>query len=86
MVPVGYGIFLGGFLWAWTSNSDISFACAEATMYIGLGSMVAGAACFIAGTPTICIYKTRLNSLKKKYNTSLQIGTSSNGMAQTISF
>lgn len=44
MVPVGYGIFLGGFLWAWTSNSDISFACAEATMYIGLGSMVAGAA------------------------------------------
>ena len=86
MIPVGYGMFLGGFLWAWTSDGDISFACAEATMFLGIGSMVAGAACFIAGIPTICVYKTRLNRLEKKYNTSLQIGTSPNGLALTISF
>ena len=86
MVPVGYGLFLGGFVWAWTSDSYAGVYAGEATMFVGIGSMVAGAACFIAGIPTICVYKTRLNRLEKKYNTSLQFGTSSNGLALTISF
>ena len=86
MVPVGYGMFVGGFLWAWTSGTTAGVYAGEATMLIGITSMVAGTACFIAGIPTICVYKTRLNRLEKKYNTSLQIGTSSNGLALTISF
>jgi hypothetical protein len=86
MVPVGYGMFLGGFLWAWTSGTTAGVYAGEATMFIGITSMVAGTACFIAGIPTLCIYKTRLNRLEKKYNTSLQIGTSSNGLSLAISF
>ena len=86
MIPVGYFMFVGGFIGAWTADTDAGLYVGEAIMLLGAGSVVAGAACFIAGIPTLCIYKTRLNRLEKKYNTSLQIGTSSNGLSLAISF
>lgn len=86
MMPVGYFMFVGGFICAWTADTDAGLYTGEALMLLGSTSVVAGAACFIAGIPTLCIYKTRLNRLEKKYNTSLQIGTSSNGLSLAISF
>lgn len=86
MIPVGYGIFFGGLLCALPAETNAGTIAGECLVYIGIGSIVTGAFCFIAGIPTICIYKTNLNRLEKKYNTSLQIGTSSNGLAMTISF
>ena len=41
---------------------------------------------FLAGIPTLCVYKTRLNRLEKKHNTSLSIGASGNGLSMAISF
>lgn len=86
MIPVGYFMFVGGFIGAWTADTDAGFYVGEAIMLLGAGSVVAGAACFIAGIPTLCVYKTRLNRLEKKYNTSLQIGTSPGGLSLAISF
>lgn len=86
MMPVGLAMILGGFVGAWTADTDFGIIVGEAAMMLGTGSIVAGAACFLAGIPTLCIYKTRLNRLEKKYNTSLQIGTSSNGLSMAISF
>ena len=48
--------------------------------------MAVGGACFVAGIPTICVYKTRLNRLKKDYNFSLQVGTGASGLSMAISF
>ena len=86
MMPLGYCMFWGGFLWGWTAETDAGVFAAQTLIFLGAGSTVAGAACFLAGIPTLCIYKTRLNRLEKKYNTSLQIGTSSNGLSLAISF
>lgn len=86
MMPVGYFMFVGGFICAWTADTDAGLYTGEALMLLGAGSTVAGAACFLAGIPTLCIYKTRLNRLEKKYNTSLQIGTSPGGLSLAISF
>ena len=86
MIPVGYFMFVGGFVGAWTADTDAGLYVGEAIMLLGAGSVVAGAACFIAGIPTLCVYKTRLNRLEKKYNTSLQIGTSPGGLSLAISF
>ena len=86
MIPVGYFMFVGGFIGAWTADTDAGLYVGEAIMLLGAGSVVAGAACFIAGIPTLCVYKTRLNRLEKKYNTSLQIGTSPGGLSLAISF
>ena len=86
---VGAGTAFVGFVKALQSafdNNDHNSAGAEAVMYIGAGSCVIGAACFLAGIPTICVYKTRLNRLEKKHNTSLSVGTSSNGLSMAISF
>lgn len=59
---------------------------ADFAIYAGVASMFAGGACFLAGIPTICVYKTRLNRLEKEYNTSLQIGTSGNGISMALCF
>lgn len=58
----------------------------NAAIYLGVGSFFLGSACFVAGIPVACVYKTRLNRLEKKYNTSLQIGTSPGGLSLAISF
>ena len=89
LAVVGAGTAFVGFVKALQSafdNNDHNSAGAEAVMYIGAGSCVIGAACFLAGIPTICVYKTRLNRLEKKHNTSLSVGTSSNGLSMAISF
>ena len=86
MMPVGYFMFVGGFIWAWTAETDAALFAGETVMLLGASSAIAGAACFIAGIPTICVYKTRLNRLEKKYNTSLSIGSSPGGLSMAISF
>ena len=59
---------------------------AEIIMYSGMTAMAVGSACFVAGIPTLCVYKTRLNRLKNDYNLSLQVGTSANGLSMAICF
>ena len=86
MMPVGLAMIVGGFVGAWTADTTVGTVVGEAAMLLGTGSIVAGAACFLAGIPTICVYKTRLNRLEKKHNTSLSVGTSSNGLSMAISF
>ena len=85
----GLGLTVGGVGLAvvglYTTVAGIA-ELSDAWFYVGAASSVIGTFCFIAGIPTICVYKTRLNRLEKKYNTSLQIGTSSNGLSMAISF
>lgn len=89
LAVVGAGTAFVGFVKALQGafdNNDHNSAGAEAVMYIGAGSCVIGAACFLAGIPTICVYKTRLNRLEKVYNASLQIGAGGNGVSMAICF
>lgn len=89
LAVVGAGTAFVGFVKALQSafdNNDHNSAGAEAVMYIGAGSCVIGAACFLAGIPTICVYKTRLNRLEKAYKASLQIGAGGNGVSMAICF
>ena len=85
----GLGLTVGGaglaVVGLYTTVAGIA-ELSDAWFYAGAASSVIGTFCFIAGIPTICVYKTRLNRLEKKYNTSLQIGTSSNGLSMAISF
>ena len=85
----GLGLTVGGaglaVVGLYTTVAGIA-ELSDAWFYVGAASFVTGTFCFIAGIPTICVYKTRLNRLEKKYNTSLQIGTSSNGLSMAISF
>lgn len=59
---------------------------ADIAIGVGICSVFAGSACFVAGIPTVCVYKKRLNRLEKEYNTSLQLGTSSNGLSMALCF
>lgn len=86
LVPVGYGMFIGGFVWAWNAETMAGCIAGEAVLFLGAGSIVAGGLCVLAGIPTLCVYKTRLNRLEKKYNTSLSIGSSPGGLSMAISF
>ena len=86
LVPVGYGMFIGGFVWAWNAETTAGCIAGEAVLLLGAGSIVAGGLCVLAGIPTLCVYKTRLNRLEKKYNTSLSIGSSPGGLSMAISF
>lgn len=86
LMPVGYGMFLGGFIWAWNAETTAGCIAGEAVMLLGAGSIVAGGLCVLAGIPTLCVYKTRLNRLEKKYNTSLSVGSSPGGLSMAISF
>ena len=86
MMPLGSCMFWGGFLWGWTAETDAGVFAAQTLIFLGAGSTVAGAACVLAGIPTLCVYKTRLNRLEKKHNTSLSIGASGNGFSMAISF
>ena len=86
LMPVGYGMFLGGFIWAWNAETTAGSIAGEAVMLLGAGSIVAGGLCVLAGIPTLCVYKTRLNRLEKKYNTSLSVGSSPGGLSMAISF
>ena len=61
-------------------------ALADGMIYFGAASMVVGSLCFVAGIPTLCVYKTRLNRLEKEYNTSLSIGASPGGLSLSINF
>lgn len=59
---------------------------ADIAISLGICSVFTGTACFVAGIPTVCVYKKRLNRLEREYNTSIQIGTSSNGLSMALCF
>ena len=86
LMPVGYGMFLGGFIWAWNAETTAGCIAGETVLFLGVTSIVAGGLCVLAGIPTLCVYKTRLNRLEKKYNTSLSVGASTNGLSMALSF
>ena len=85
----GLGLTVGG-----ASLAVVGFATTISAIFelndplfgVGVFSMVSGTLSFLAGIPTVCIYKARLNRLEKKHNTSLSIGTSQNGLSMAISF
>ena len=84
---VGFGTTLAAFVSAFESslvgeNYDVE----DVLLGIGVVSMVTGSLCFLAGIPTICVYKAKLNRLEKKYNTSLSIGASPAGFSMAINF
>ena len=87
MTVVGFGTTLAAFVSAFESsfvgeNYDVE----DVLLGVGVVSMVTGSLCFLAGIPTICVYKAKLNRLEKKYNTSLSIGASPAGFSMAINF
>ncbi len=87
LAVVGLGSAFAGFITALTKGfAGQNTLLPEIAMYLGAGSVVVGSACFVAGIPTICVYKKRLNRLERQYNASLEIGASSNGLSMAICF
>ena len=77
------GASLAGFI---ASYGNMSAEAADAVIVTGYFSAIAGTLCFLAGIPTVCVYKARLNRLEEKYNTSLRLGASPGGLSMAISF
>ena len=83
LAVVGFGTSLAGFI---ASYGNMSAEAADAVIITGYFSAIAGSLCFLAGIPTVCVYKARLNRLEEKYNTSLRLGASPGGLSMGISF
>ncbi len=83
LAVAGFATSIAGFI---ASYGSMSAEAADAVIATGYFSVLTGTCCFIAGIPTIYIYKARLNRLEKEYNTSLHIGASTNGLSMAISF
>jgi hypothetical protein len=87
LAAVGFGSMFFGVLVALPhAFAGEEHLASEIAIYAGYGAMVMGGACVVAGIQMICVYKTRLNRLKKAYNLSLEVGTTSNGLSMAISF
>jgi hypothetical protein len=85
----GLGLMFGGAALTVVGFYTIATAFMElsdALMGVGVVSLVGGSLSFVAGIPTTCIYKAKLNRLEKRYNKSLEIGTSGNGLSMAINF
>ena len=71
---VGGVAFLGSFVAALAHGLSASFAGEEvpvwvdAALYSSAALTLGGGAVFLAGVPTLCVYKNRLNKLEKAYN------------------
>lgn len=71
---VGGVAFLGSFVAALAHGLSASFAGEEvpiwvdAALYTSTAVTLGGTAVFLAGVPTLCVYKNRLNKLEKAYN------------------
>ena len=83
LAVAGFATSLAGFI---ASYGNMSAEAADAVIITGYFSSLTGALCFLAGIPTICVYKARLNRLEKEYNASLRIGASAGGLSMAISF
>ena len=87
LAVVGFGTAIASIAAAFENSYDGK----DYTMYdnlatAGIFSVVAGSLCFLAGIPTLCVYKARLNRLEDDYNTSLRISASPGGLSMAISF
>ncbi|MBR5476917.1 MAG: hypothetical protein IKV19_00530 [Bacteroidaceae bacterium] len=87
LAVVGIGTAIAGFVTAYENEFDgKDYSTADTVTSIGILSVVTGSLCFLAGIPTICIYKAKLNRLEEKYNTSLRLSASPGGLSMAISF
>ena len=87
LAVVGFGTALTSFVVAFEQSfNGEDYAVAEAVMSAGILSVVAGSICFAAGIPTICVYKTKLNRLERRYNKSLKIKASGTGLSMALNF
>ena len=87
LAVVGFGTAIAGFVTAYENEFDgKDYSTADTVTSIGILSVVTGSLCFLAGIPTICIYKAKLNRLEEKYNTSLRLSASPGGLSMAISF
>ena len=55
LAVVGFGAALGGFVASYFG--DISTEAGDAVMIAGYFSVMTGSLCFLAGVPTVCVYK-----------------------------
>ena len=87
LAVVGFGTSLAALVAAFSPSIRSSDYEVE-DIFFGLGavSFVAGSLCFLAGIPTVCIYKAKLNRLEKRYNTSLKVNASPGGLSMAINF
>ena len=87
LAAVGFGTTLTAFVLAFESSfAGENYDVEDIFLGVGVVSMVTGSLCFLAGIPTICVYKAKLNRLEKKYNTSLSLGASPTGLSMAITF
>ena len=87
LAVVGFGTTLTAFVLAFESSfAGENYDVEDIFLGVGVVSMVTGSLCFLAGIPTICVYKAKLNRLEKKYNTSLRLGASPTGLSMAITF
>ena len=87
LAAVGFGSAFGGVLVALPhAFAGEEHLGSDIAIYSGVTAMAVGGACVVAGVPMICVYKTRLNRLKKEYNLSLQVGTTPDGLSMAICF
>ncbi|MBO7301350.1 MAG: hypothetical protein J6U58_01415 [Bacteroidaceae bacterium] len=85
----GLGLTVGGaslLVTGFVTTIGGIFELNDAIFGVGVFSMVSGTLSFLAGIPTLCVYKARLNRLEKKHNASLSIGTAPGGLSMAISF
>lgn len=87
LAVVGFGASLAGFITSIENSIEgRDYALQEAVLTVGIFSVISGSLCLLAGIPTVCVYKARLNRLEDDYNTSLRIGASPGGLSMAISF
>lgn len=74
LAGVGSLTLLGSVVAALSIGLSASFAGEEAPQWIDVAlvsssvAVLGGSAAFMAGVPTLCVYKSRLNKLEKAYN------------------
>lgn len=74
LASVGSVTLLGSFIAALSIGLSASFAGEEVPQWIDVAlvssaaAVAGGTAAFVAGIPTMCVYKNRLNKLEKAYN------------------
>lgn len=87
LAVAGFGTTLGAFVLAFEDAlTGKNYNFEDFLLGVGVISVVTGTLSFLAGIPTMCIYKARLSRLEKKHNASLRIGTSPNGLSMAICF
>ncbi len=87
LAAFGFVSTFGGLVYGLAEGiHDRSDVLADGMIYFGVASMFVGSLSFVAGIPTLCVYKARLNRLEKGYNSTLSLGASPRGLSLSINF